>query len=378
MRIVIAPDKFKHSLTTFEVCNAIAEGLRKASSCFEITLLPLSDGGDGLADAISHYGKFEKKFESVHDPLWRLVKAHYLLSEDGRNAFIEMAQASGLHLLQPAEFNPLLTTSFGTGELIKCAIDEGAAKLIIGGSATNDCGIGMAAALGYRFLDKEGRELEPIGENLLAIHAIDDAGGVDMQHVQVRVASDVTNPLTGDNGATRIYGPQKGATPEMVERLEAGVQHFAQIVKKNFGVDIASRKGSGAAGGMGAGCMFFLNAETMSGAELLMEHSNAEQHIQHADAVITGEGKIDSQTWNGKLVDVVTKLCAKHQKPVIALCGTLEASEACLKANGLTAAFSICQCVRQPRSSGVQRRLLTNSKDLTRPDFLFGAAQLFA
>lgn len=343
MRVVIAVDKFKHSLSAFEVCRAIEEGLRKAPSRFEIIQLPLADGGDGLAEVVSHYGEFEKKFETVHDPLWRLVKTHYLLSKEDRLAFVEMAQASGLHLLQPSEFNPTITTSFGTGEMIKCAIDEGARKLIIGigGSATNDCGIGMAAAMGYRFLDRNGNELEPVGRSLSLIESIDESGKIDFHNMQVQVACDVTNLLIGEEGATRIYGPQKGATPEMVERLEAGMQHFVGVVKRVTGKEIATIKGGGAAGGMGAGCVLFLGAQLISGAELVIEYSRAEEAIKNADLVITGEGKIDAQTWNGKLVAAVTKLCTKHKKPVIALCGVLETSQETIKANGIAAAFSL-------------------------------------
>lgn len=343
MRIVIAPDKFKHSLTSFEVCKAIEEGLKNASTDFQITSLPLSDGGDGLADVLCYYTSFQQITETVHDPLWRRIKARYLFSEKEKTAFIEMAQASGLHLLQPAEYNPNLTTTYGTGELIKYSLEKGAEKIIIGigGSATNDCGIGMAAALGYRFLDESGRDLEPVGKNLSAIKTIEDSAIVDAKTIEVQVACDVSNYLTGDEGATKVYGPQKGATPETIENLEAGMQNFSELVKRKTGLDITTIKSGGAAGGMGAGCVLFLGAEIISGAELILQYSNAEEHIKNAGVIITGEGKIDTQTMNGKLVDAVTKLCLKHQKPVIALCGTLALPADALKASGLTAAFSI-------------------------------------
>lgn len=343
MRIVIAPDKFKHSLSTFEVCNAIEQGFQKASSGFRITKLPLSDGGDGLADVLAYYGSYEKIKVTVHNPLWKPVEAQYLFSKKEKLAFVEMAQASGLHLLHPAEINCANTTSYGTGELIKCALERGAEKIIIGigGSATNDCGIGMAAALGYRFLDAKGNELEPVGKNLSAVQMIDGSEKADVGKVQVQVACDVSNYLTGEEGATKVYGPQKGATPAMAESLEAGMQQFAERVKNQTGKDITTIKGGGAAGGMGAGCVLFLDAAVVSGAEIVFAYSHAEHHIANADLVITGEGKIDNQTWNGKLVDAVTKLCTKHQKPVIAFCGTLAISAELLKMHGLTAAFSI-------------------------------------
>lgn len=343
MQVVIAADKFKHSLTSFEVCDAIEQGLTKASPDFQITKLPLSDGGDGLADVLSHYGHFETIKATVHDPLWRPVEATYLFSEKERTAFVEMAQASGLHLLKSSEYNPTLTTTFGTGELIKYALKRGAKKLIIGigGSATNDCGIGMAAALGWRFLDAEESELKPVGDNLHLVRTIDVSQKVSLRDVQIQVACDVTNPLIGSKGATKVYGPQKGATPAMIESLERGMQRFANVVKKEVGMDIESMKSGGAAGGMGAGCVAFLNASILSGADLVLQYSKAAQHIQSAHAVITGEGKIDDQTWNGKLVHAVTKLCSKHNKPVVALCGALDLSAEATRSNGLTAAFSI-------------------------------------
>lgn len=343
MRVVIATDKFKHSLTSFEVCNAIEQGLKKASPDFQITKLPLSDGGDGLAEVLSHYGHFEAIKATVHDPLWRPVEATYLFSKKEQTAFVEMAQASGLHLLKASEYNPTLTTTFGTGELIKAALERGAEKIIIGigGSATNDCGIGMAAALGWRFLDEEGKELKAIGENLFRISTIDASQKNSLQNVQVQVACDVSNPLTGSEGATKVYGPQKGATPSMVESLEKGMQHFADVVKKKIDLDIASMKSGGAAGGMGAGCVAFLKATILGGADLVLQYSNAVQHMQSGDLVITGEGKIDDQTWNGKLVHAVTKLCMQHNKSVIAFCGTLDTNPEVLKQNGLTAAFSV-------------------------------------
>lgn len=362
MKIVIAPDKFKQSLSSFEVCNAIEQGLRLASPAFGITALPLADGGDGLADVLAYYAPFQKQQEVVQDPLQRPVKATWLYAEKEKLAFVEMAQASGLHLLKPAEYNCAITTTYGTGQLIRAAVESGAEKVIIGigGSATNDCGIGMAAALGYHFLDGRGEEVAPVGKNLLFIQSIDASATVNLQAISVQVACDVTNYLTGPEGATRVYGPQKGATPAMVEELEAGMQHFAAVVKKEIGIDLTTIKGGGAAGGMGAGCVAFLGAELVSGADLVFHYSNAERHIQQADLVITGEGKLDLQTWNGKLVDAVTRLSGRHHVPVIALCGTLALTAEQVKTNGLTSAFSI---VNKPMSV---EEAMQNAFDLLR------------
>lgn len=343
MKIVIATDKFKGSLSSFAACEAIARGLQKASAAFSITQLPLSDGGDGLAEVMAYYTKAKKIVVTVSDPLLRPVPASYLLSQDGTTAFIEMAQASGLLLLQPQEYNPMQATTFGTGELIKHALQHGVLKIIlgIGGSATNDGGIGMAAALGYRFLDVNGNELKPAGENLGRIHTIDATGKIPMSDIAIEVACDVTNYLTGAEGAARVYAPQKGATPEMVEALEKGMVHFASVVKQQLHLNLTTIKGGGAAGGMGAGCVLFLNARLRSGVELLLQYSHAEKYIAEADCIITGEGKLDSQSLQGKVVYGVAALANKYHKPVIALCGTIDVDLESTDAAGLTAAFSI-------------------------------------
>lgn len=343
MKVVIAADKFKHSLSSLAVCEAIHQGLLLASPDFNVTALPLSDGGDGLADVLAHYRPFEKIKDIVCDPLYRPVEATFLYDANTKTAFVEMAQASGLHLLKPSEYNCAETTTYGTGQLIKKALECGARKIIIGigGSATNDCGTGMAAALGYRFLDENGKEVKPVGKNLLAIDTILAPENSTWRNCAFLVACDVTNYLTGAAGATRVYGPQKGASPEMVNELESGMKRFAGILKKQQGVDVESVRGGGAAGGMGAGCVAFLGAEIVSGAQVAFSFSGAEQHIREADVVLTGEGKLDEQTANGKLVDAVARLGLKHGKPVIALCGTVALSPVQIKACGLTAAFSI-------------------------------------
>lgn len=343
MKILIATDKFKGSLSSSEVCNAIERGFLEASQKYNIKKLPLSDGGDGLMDIISSHKKVMKHSVKVLDPLFRPINTYYLLSDDGKTAFIEMAKASGLLLLHPIEYNCMYTTTYGTGQLLKEVIEKGVEKIIlgIGGSATNDAGIGMAAALGYKFLDRNKNELKPVGENLTRIHNINADGKISINGITIQVACDVTNYLTGANGATRAYASQKGATPQTIEQLEAGMINFANVVKKDMGIDISDLKGGGAAGGMGAGCLIFLNATLISGVDLILKYTKAEKKIMDADIVITGEGKIDAQTLDGKLVYGITQLCVKYKKPVIAFCGTLDIKMQQLQQIGLAAAFSI-------------------------------------
>lgn len=368
-RIVIAPDKFKGSLDSFAVCANIEKGLRMAAADLEIIQLPLADGGDGLLDIIARYKDVRIHRAIVKGPLFKPVSADWLLSADGRTAYIEMAKASGLQLLEPSEYNCLLSSTYGTGELIGEAIRAGAEEIVIGigGSATNDGGIGMAAALGYRFLDAGGEELAPIGASLVRLARIEapqmpgrqgsgwleSAGqatamptarreeSTGWQGVKFRVACDVRSPLCGDSGATRVYAPQKGADPLMVEQLEAGMLHYAEVLRRDLGIDVSGREGAGAAGGLGAGCMVFLQAGLVKGTDLVIEYSNAEQHIQVADLIITGEGKMDRQTLEGKLVAGIAALGKRYHKPVVAICGTLELSAAEWKEMGITAAFSI-------------------------------------
>lgn len=343
MNIVIAVDKFKHSLNSFQAGEALCNGLLKANTLFDIHVLPMSDGGDGLSDVMSSYGSYTKINCIVSDPLFRKVGATYLLSDDGKTAIIEMAQASGLQLLKTNEYDPLHTTSFGTGELIRSALDKGVRKIIlgIGGSATNDGGIGIASALGYRFLDKDGNELNPTGSQLICIHKIDASGVSIPEEVQVEIACDVDNLLTGPEGAAFIFGPQKGATAETVRILDEGLDNFSQVIKRDLGTDVFNLKGGGAAGGAGAGCYAFLHASLISGIELVLKYSEGEKYIAACDIVITGEGKLDEQTFKGKLVQGIIRLASIYSKPVIAISGSIELTSAQCKNLGLAAAFSI-------------------------------------
>jgi glycerate 2-kinase len=356
LKILLAPDKCKGSLNSFEVCDAIEEGLRAAernagtlAPAFRIVRLPLADGGDGLLEIIRFYTGGQPRHAQVLDPLSRTIASSWLLSGDGRTGFIEMARASGLQLLEPAEYNCLLGSTFGTGQLIAEAVRAGVEEIVIGigGSATNDGGIGMAAALGVRFLDEEGKELPPSGGSLIRLEKIDVSASLARTGILFRVASDVQNPLCGEQGATRVYAPQKGASPEMVELLEAGMLNYAAVLKRDLGIDLAGRAGAGAAGGLGAGCMAFLDARWVSGVDLVLEYSGAAHQVQEADMIITAEGKIDGQTLQGKAVAGIAALGRRYNKPVVALCGALTLSAEELRRMGVTAALSI---VNRPMS----------------------------
>jgi len=342
MKILIAPDKFKHSLTAEEACKAMAEGILSIKADISLTCLPMTDGGDGLISVISGYAKCSERSVKVADPLFRPIKASYLISEDNV-AFIEMAKASGLMLLKKEEYNPSKTTTYGTGQLIRDAIEQKARKIIlgIGGSATNDAGIGMAAALGFKFSDSKGQDIIPIGENLQKIIKIDTTGVVDFGETEIEVACDVDNVLTGEQGAAFVYSPQKGADAAMVKMLDEGLEHFSQIIKTQLARDVRNTAGAGAAGGLGAGCIAFLGAKLRSGIELILDYSNAETYIQNSDLIVTGEGKLDKQSLHGKVISGIAHLCKKHNKPLIALAGKTELSEQQVSTLGIKTIQSI-------------------------------------
>ncbi|MGB5437894.1 MAG: glycerate kinase [Maribacter sp.] len=348
MKFVIAPDKFKGSLSAFEFCAAVEEGLRMVFKEATILKMPLADGGDGTMAVVQHYIKGEKVSVMVQDPLFRPIEASYLFSKETKIAYIEMAEASGLKLLKEGERNCMKTTSLGTGELIADALQNGAQEIIlgIGGSATNDGGMGMATALGFQFLDVNKAGLEPKGENLIHIKTI-DASEVNplLKNISVKVACDVTNPLYGNNGAAYIYAAQKGASPHDIERLDIGLKNYAKIVQNQFGIDPQHIEGAGAAGGMGAGCISFLHAQLTSGIDLIQELADFDTKIKGADWIITGEGKLDDQTLSGKTISGVIKSSIAQNIPVAALCGSLDISVATQKEMGLTYAASIVKGV---------------------------------
>lgn len=341
MKILLAPDKFKGSLSARQVCDAMTEGIRLANPQADIAALPMADGGEGTAEVLTLATGGTWRTVSVLDPIGRPVEASYGISAGGQTAFIEMSQASGLRLLQRSEYNPLRANTVGTGQLILDAVKQGVSQLVlgIGGSATNDGGTGMAAALGWRFLNEQSEVIQPCGGNLEQIRCI-----LPPTHpiaLTVDVACDVSNPLVGPNGAAAIYGPQKGASAEDIETLDRGLRHLAALIHSQFGVSLADLPGAGAAGGMGAGAVFFLQATLKEGVKVIMEQTRFVEHLQDVDLVLTGEGKIDHQTLQGKLISGIAHQSHQLSIPVVALCGTLDAQPQDIRALGLTAAFSV-------------------------------------
>lgn len=322
MKIVVAPDSFKGSLTAIEVSDAIEKGIREIFPEAKIIKIPMADGGDGTVQCLVNATGGKILEEKVIGPLGDEVLASYGILADKKTAVIEMAAASGLTLVPENRRNPLITTTYGTGQLIKAALDQGCRKMIIGigGSATNDGGAGMVQALGVKLLDQEGKEIGFGGGKLKKIIRI-DISCMDnrLSDTKVLVASDVNNPLCGLKGASRIYGPQKGATPEVIEELDESLAHFAKLIKRDLHKDIQDIPGAGAAGGLGAGLMAFLNAELRPGIEIIIEVVKLKQAIKGADLVITGEGKIDSQTIYGKAPIGVAKIAKKYKIPVMAI-----------------------------------------------------------
>jgi len=325
MKILLAPDKFKGSLTAQEVCTALAAGIHKSHPNATIISKPLADGGDGSLAVLDYYLDLKTISKIVQDPLGRPISANYKLTKE--TAYIEMAAASGLVLLKPEERNCLITSSYGTGELIADAIAQGAKKiyLFIGGSATNDGGIGIAAALGYRFYDISGNLLSPIGEHLIHIAKIDNSQvSYDWQEVFIHVICDVENPFYGKNGAAYVYAAQKGASPTDIVHLDKGLKNLdKQLVDFNYPT-IAQVAGAGAAGGVGGGAIAFLGAKLQPGIQTFIELTQLEAAIKDCDIVITGEGKLDKQTEQGKVISGVCQLAKKYNKRVIAVCGAAD------------------------------------------------------
>jgi len=322
MQILIAPDSFKDSLPAKKVADSIAEGISQTYPQAQIEILPLADGGEGTLEAIKTTQKEVRVMAS--DPLFRKIATAYLWDEESRTAYIEMAKISGLECLKTHQRNPDKTSTFGTGELVLHALKQKANKILlfIGGSATNDGGIGLAAALGYIFLDKNGNILNPIGESLIEIASYIYKGAIDFTQTEFIVATDVTNPFYGKNGAAYIYAKQKGATENQIRMLDLGLKNLSEIISKNQNIDLQTTPGAGAAGGLGGGAVAFLKAKVLSAADLVFEICNLQEKIQKADVIITGEGRIDEQTWNGKLIARLLET-AKNKK-VILIAGSVE------------------------------------------------------
>ena len=327
MHILVAPDSFKDCLGALAVAEALTRGIEKVIPVALIRVVPMADGGVGTVESIidATGGRILKV--PVMDPLMREITSFYGISGDGSTAVIEMAAASGLELLDQGERNPWVTSTFGTGQLIRHALDQGCEKILlgIGGSATNDGGMGMAQALGVKFLDDRGNVLGQGGGVLGDVRKI-EMGELDpgIGGVEIRVACDVTNPLTGPSGASHVYGPQKGANPEMVKKLDNNLSHFDRLIGEQLNKEINRVPGSGAAGGLGGGLMAFLGARLVKGFDMVAEAVHLEKAISEADLVITGEGKMDRQTRFGKTPFGVAQLAEKHGKPVIGVAGTVE------------------------------------------------------
>ncbi|PIE56227.1 MAG: glycerate kinase [Desulfobulbus propionicus] len=345
MKIVVAPNAFKGSLAASEVAAAMAEGLLAVLPDAQVRKIPVADGGNGLLDVFRNHLKAEVHRQTVTGPRGKPVKAALCYLPSSRTAFVEMALASGLALLSPAEYNPGQTTTRGTGELIRAALDLGAVHILVGlgGSATNDGGTGMATVLGARFLDRHGQAITPTGDNLETITTMDlSAMDPRLKNVHIEAACDVDNPLTGPRGAARVYGPQKGATPEQVNSLDAGLVHLATLLNSFTTGDISQLPGAGAAGGLGAGLHAFTGAALRPGTDVVLEVVGLEKALQEADLVLTGEGQIDEQTAFGKAPAGVARLARRHGIPCLAVAGSRGQDLTSLHALGINAVFSLC------------------------------------
>lgn len=363
-KYLLAPDSFKESMTAREVCLAMAKGIKKADPAAEIISVPMADGGEGTVDSLVDAMKGRKIYVRVTGPLGKKIKTYYGLLGDGQTAVIEMAKASGLELVPPAKRNPMITTTYGTGELVKDALKRGAKKIIIGlgGSSTTDGGAGMAQALGVHLLDKNKQDLA-FGGGALGKLAQIDLSSLEprLKQAKIILASDVTNPLTGKDGAAAVFGPQKGATPAMVKVLDNNLHHYAAVIKKKLHKDIENTPGAGAAGGLGAGFMAFTNCQMNKGIEIVIKLTRLEEKVKVADYIFTGEGGTDFQTKFGKTPFGVAQLGKKYSKPVISLAGYLGKGIDTLYDSGFTAFFSIL-----PKCSDLATALKNGPANVTR------------
>ncbi|MFC4619433.1 glycerate kinase [Camelliibacillus cellulosilyticus] len=347
MNIILAPDSFKGCLTSVQVCRAMASGIQKVVPKAVITEMPMADGGEGTAASLvaATGGTFVKDV-SVMDPLGRPIHASYGVTGNGQTAVIELAAASGLDLLKTSELDPRVTSTFGTGQLIRHALDKGFRSFIIclGGSATNDGGAGLLKALGFRFLDEEGQELAEGGLALNKLHTVDGSqADPRLREADFRIAGDVNNPLIGPTGASAVFGPQKGATPPMVTALDEALRQLADVIEQDYHLSVHNLKGAGAAGGTAAGLIAFLGAKLSSGAALVKQTIGFDERLlsQKPDLVLTGEGKIDVQTNFGKVIAGICHSAQPLNIPVIALTGATSGDLNPLYQAGLTAAFAI-------------------------------------
>ena len=372
MKIILAPDSFKGTFSATEVCRALETGIHSLYPDCEVENLPLADGGEGTLDVLMNLLGGEMVRKEVFDPLERPVEASFVLTEgDSPCAVIEMARTSGIILLETGELNPWLANTYGLGELIGSALDYEPAEIVItlGGSATVDGGSGMAEALGYRFLDSSGNEINVRGGRVLGEIARIDSSQVDrrLDNVKVSALCDVINPLTGNLGAARIFGPQKGADPSMVERLESGMQNLARRIREDLSRDVESIPGAGAAGGLGAAVVAFLGGELVSGIEYVLGRLNFEHRIAGADLIITGEGSYDSQSAGGKVVSGVLEQAKTCNIPVAVVCGLNKTGKKDSKEQNLWRIFSAADL--EPNPGIVDRKGLETLGQLTLKQF---------
>ncbi|MGN7762860.1 glycerate kinase [Paenibacillus sp. 22594] len=361
---VLAPDSFKESMSAKEVCVAMEKGLRKIYPAAHYIHVPMADGGEGTVQSLVDASGGEIHYKEVTGPLGQKVTAKFGILGGGQTAAIEMASASGIHLVSQETRNPMITTTYGTGELIRECLDRGIRKIIIGigGSATNDGGTGMAEALGARFLDESGAELPRGGGSLGRLASIDiTALDERLQHVQLIVACDVTNPLCGEQGASRVFGPQKGADPEMVQKLDANLAHYAELVKQQLRKDVRDLPGAGAAGGLGAGLMIFTQAVLQKGIEIVIEYTGLKDKLAGANIVFTGEGGIDFQTKFGKTPYGVARTAKARGIKVIAIAGYIGEGIEALYDEGFTAIFGIV-----PGANGLEKLLAEGPQNVER------------
>ncbi len=343
MKILIAPGAFKHSLSARRAAEAIARGLERSNLGAKLVILPIADGGNGTLDAFLANGG-QRLMRQVADPLLRPISAAFGMLPDGETAVVEMALASGLELLRPGELNPLLTSTYGTGQLLQAALEAGAKRIIVGmgGSATVDGGAGCLQALGIRLLDSYGVDVAAGGNGLSSIYTVDTAGlDPRWREVEIIIASDVDNPVAGERGAAAVFGPQKGAGPHEVRVLEGGLRHFFRRVRDQLGVDVMETPGGGAAGALAAGLMAFLGGRIESGADLVLAHNGFDVHLADADLVVTGEGQMDEQSIGGKGPIGAARRARASGVPTVALVGGLNVDDALLHDAGIQAALPI-------------------------------------
>lgn len=348
LTIVLAPDSFKESMTAKEACEAMERGIKKVNNNINCIHVPMADGGEGTMQSLVDATNGKVYSLKVVGPLGNEVEAQYGILGDGDVGILEMASASGIHLVSTEKRNPLLTTTYGTGQIIKACLDHGVKKLLIGlgGSATNDGGAGVIQALGGKLLDKQGNELSFGGGELGKLNSIDlENFDSRLKDIAIEVACDVNNPLCGEKGASNVFGPQKGATKEMIGILDNNLKHYADIIKRQLGKDVLNEPGAGAAGGLGAGLMAFLDGTLKKGIEMVIEYASLEEKVKDADMVWTGEGSIDFQTQYGKTPLGVATVAKKYNKPVIALAGRVGEGIDVLYEKGIDSIFGIMKGV---------------------------------